>query len=459
MNVLPCIPWFVLSHRCWAASLISSRKIPFASLRGCDSLRAICRAERGATPTTMKWIILILILAAAGAGGWWWWSQSAAKDKTTTYETTEVARGPITAVVSATGTLNPTITVQVGSQVSGIIQALYADYNTMVTSNQVVAIIEQQPFKIKVQQNEAALAKARATAALAKATLDRQKQLIVGHLVSQADLDAAQAQYDQASADVVSAQASLESAKVDLAHTTIYSPVNGMVLTRSVDIGQTVAASLSAPTLFTIAKDPRQMQIDANVDEADVGQVEMGHPVNFSVDAYPDLTFQGKVTQVRNAPIIVQNVTTYDTIISVDNSDMKLKPGMTANVTILVDTHPSALRVPNKALRFKLPEDNGKKKKSEPHWTWSDLRGKSPEKKKSAVQKPPGQQVYVLRDDKPVAAAIRTGLNDGQFTEILEGLKEGDKVITSIAAPKTANTQSLTNPFAPPKPPAGSRRQ
>ena len=408
----------------------------------------------------IKWIISILLLAAAAAGGWWWWSQYSAKDKTTAYETAEVARGPITATVSATGTLNPTTTVLVGSQVSGIIQALRADYNTMVTSNQVVAIIEQQPFKIKVQQAEAALAKAKATAALAKATLDRQKQLIAGNLVSRADLDSAQAQFDQTAADVSSAEAALESAKVDLAHTTIYSPVDGMVLTRSVDVGQTVAASLSAPTLFTIAKDPRVMQIDANVDEADVGQVEMGHPVNFTVDAYPDLTFQGRVTQVRNAPIMVQNVVTYDTIISVDNADMKLKPGMTANVTVLVDTHPNALRVPNKALRFKLPDDNGKKKKSEPHWTWSDLRGKgSSEKKKSAVQKPPGQQVYVLRADKPVAVAIRTGLNDGQFTEILEGLKEGDKVITSISSPKTASTQSLTNPFAPPKAPPGSRRQ
>ena len=407
----------------------------------------------------IKWIISILLLAAAAAGGWWWWSQYSAKDKTTAYETAEVARGPITATVSATGTLNPTTTVLVGSQVSGIIQALRADYNTMVTSNQVVAIIEQQPFKIKVQQAEAALAKAKATAALAKATLDRQKQLIAGNLVSRADLDSAQAQFDQTAADVSSAEAALESAKVDLAHTTIYSPVDGMVLTRSVDVGQTVAASLSAPTLFTIAKDPRVMQIDANVDEADVGQVEMGHPVNFTVDAYPDLTFQGRVTQVRNAPIMVQNVVTYDTIISVDNADMKLKPGMTANVTVLVDTHPNALRVPNKALRFKLPDDNGKKKKSEPHWTWSDLRGKASDKKKSAVQKPPGQQVYVLRDDKPVAVAIRTGLNDGQFTEILEGLKEGEKVITAISSPKSASTQTLTNPFAPPKAPPGSRRQ
>ena len=195
----------------------------------------------------IKWIISILLLAAAAAGGWWWWSQSSAKDKTTTYETAEVAHGPITAIVSATGTLNPTTTVLVGSQVSGIIQALRADYNTMVTSNQVVAIIEQQPFKIKVQQNEAAVAKAKATAALARATLSRQKQLITGNLVSQADMDAAQAQYDQTAADVVSAEAALESAKVDLAHTTIYSPVDGMVLTRSVDVGQTVAASLSAP--------------------------------------------------------------------------------------------------------------------------------------------------------------------------------------------------------------------
>ena len=401
----------------------------------------------------MKWILSVLLLAAAGAGGWWWWSQSSAKDKTATYETVDVARGPITATVSATGTLNPTITVLVGSQVSGRIQALKADYNTVVKSNQVVAIIEQQPYLIKVQQSQAALAKTKASTALAKVTLERQKQLIAGNLVSKADLDEAQAKCEQAVADEISAQASLDSAKVDLDHTTIYSPVDGMVLTRSVDVGQTVAASLQAPTLFTVAADLRQMQIDSNVDEADIGQVAVGHPVNFSVDAYPDLTFQGRVSQVRNAPIMVQNVVTYDTIISVDNSDMRLKPGMTANVTILVDTHASALRVPNKALRFKLPDESGKKRKSsEPRWTWSDSRGGADGKKKTAVQKPAGQQIYVLRDDKPVAVTIRTGLNDGQFTEILEGLKEGDKVITSMVAPKSsASGQGVTNPFAPPK--------
>ena len=407
----------------------------------------------------MKWAISILLLAAVAAGGWWWWAQSSAKDKTATYETVEVGRGPITATVSATGTLNPTITVLVGSQVSGRIQTLKADYNTVVKSNQVVAIIEQQPYLIRVQQSQAAVAKARATTTLTKVTLDRQKQLINGNLVSRADLDEAQAKYEQAVADESSAQASLDSAKVDLDHTTIYSPVDGMVLSRAVDVGQTVAASLQAPTLFTIAADLRLMQIDSNVDEADVGQVAVGHPVNFTVDAYPDLTFQGRVAQVRNAPIMVQNVVTYDTVISVDNSELKLKPGMTANVTILVDTHQSALRVPNKALRFKLPEENGKKRKSEQRWTWSDLRG-GDGKKKSAVQKPPGQQVYVLRDDKPVAVAIRTGLNDGQFTEILEGLKEGENVITSMVAPKSAGSnQGLTNPFAPPKPPTGGRRQ
>ncbi len=266
------------------------------------------------------------LLAIIGAGTWYWWT---AGTPPVHYKTALVDRGPITAIVTATGTVNPVVSVQVGSQVSGKITQLMADFNSVVTKGQVLATIDQQPFQARVSQARAALksgrgnlAKAKNMANQRKLELDRMATLLRQQFVSQADLDLAatnfrdaQAQVEVAQAQVDQAVATLASAELDLGYTTIYSPVNGIVVSRNVDVGQTVAASFQTPTLFVIAQDLTQMQVDANVSESDIGGVAEGKPSNFRVDAYPKQFFEGTVTQVRNAPISIQNVVTYDVVI------------------------------------------------------------------------------------------------------------------------------------------------
>src|SRR5947207_3059485 len=252
-----------------------------------------------------------------------------------TFQTAAVTRGPITQAVTATGTLNPVQNVQVGSQVSGNIQKLFADFNSLVKAGQVIAQIDPVVFQANVNQAEGDLANAKAALELARLNETRIQALVAKQSSAQSDLDQATATLHQAEANVKIKEGALEKAKADLDHCTITSPIDGIVISRNVDVGQTVAASLQAPVIFTIANDLSKMQIDANVAEADVGGVAVDQEVDFTVDAFPARTFQGKVTQVRNAPITVQNVVTYDTVIGVNNPDQKLKPGMTANVYIV----------------------------------------------------------------------------------------------------------------------------
>src|SRR5438067_6155549 len=252
------------------------------------------------------------------------------------YQVATVTRGAITQAVTATGTLNPVVNVQVGSQVSGNIAKLFVDFNSQVKAGQVVAQIDPVLFQATVTQAEGDLANAQAALELAKVNATRTQELFARKTSSQADLDQAMANLHQAEANVKIKQGALDKAKADLDHCAITSPIDGVVISRSVDVGQTVAASLQAPVIFTIANDLTKMQIDANVAEADVGAVTVDQNVDFSVDAFPNRTFHGKVVQVRNAPITVQNVVTYDTVIGVSNADLKLKPGMTANVSIII---------------------------------------------------------------------------------------------------------------------------
>src|SRR5213083_2759939 len=245
------------------------------------------------------------------------------------YQTATVTRGPITQAVTATGTLNPVVNVQVGSQVSGNIAKLFADFNSQVKAGQVVAQIDPALFQATVTQAEGDLASAQAALELAKLNAKRTEELFARKTSSQADLDQAMANLHQAEANVKIKQGALDKAKADLEHCTITSPIDGVVISRSVDVGQTVAASLQAPVIFQIANDLAKMQIDSNVAEADVGVLQIDQNVDFTVDAFPMQTFHGKVVQVRNAPITVQNVVTYDTVIGVSNPDLKLKPGMT----------------------------------------------------------------------------------------------------------------------------------
>src|ERR1700736_5971848 len=272
------------------------------------------------------------------------------------YQTAAVTRGPITQLVTATGTLNPVTNVQVGSQVSGNIQKLFADFNSEVKAGQTVAQIDPMLFQAAVTQAEGDLASAQAALELAKVNAARIQKLFTEKNSSQQDLDSAVAALHQAEANVKIKQGALDKAKADLDHCTITSPIDGVVISRSVDVGQTVAASLQAPVIFQIANDLTKMQIDSNVAEADVGAVEVGQTVDFTVDAFPTQTFHGKVVQVRNAPITVQNVVTYDTVIAVENKDLKLKPGMTANVSIIVTHKDDVVQVKNAALRYR-PSD------------------------------------------------------------------------------------------------------
>ncbi len=260
------------------------------------------------------------------------------------YQTATITRGPITQAVTATGTLNPVVNVQVGSQVSGNIAKLFADFNSQVKAGQVVAQIDPALFQATVTQTEGDLANAQAALELARINAKRTQELFAKKTSSQADVDQAVATLHQAEASVKIKQGALDKAKADLEHCTITSPIDGVVISRSVDVGQTVAASLQAPIIFAIANDLTKMQIDANVAEADVGVVKIDQIVDFTVDAFSMQTFHGKVVQVRNAPITVQNVVTYDTVIGVSNPDLKLKPGMTANVSITVAHRDDALR-------------------------------------------------------------------------------------------------------------------
>src|SRR5256712_889728 len=275
---------------------------------------------------------------------------------TANYQTATITRGPITQAVTATGTLNPVVNVQVGSQVSGNIAKLFADFNSQVKAGQVVAQIDPALFQATVTQAEGDLANAQAALELARINARRTQELFAKKTSSQADVDQAVATLHQAEANVKIKQGALDKAKADLDHCTITSPIDGVVISRSVDVGQTVAASLQAPIIFMIANDLTKMQIDSNVAEADVGVVTIDQNVDFTVDAFPMRTFHGKVIQVRNAPITVQNVVTYDTVIGVSNPELKLKPGMTANVSIIVAHKDDVLQIKNAALRYRPAE-------------------------------------------------------------------------------------------------------
>lgn len=372
------------------------------------------------------------------------------KGSSVTFQTAAVTKGPITQAVTATGTLNPVQNVQVGSQVSGNIQKLFVDFNSIVKAGQVIAQIDPVVFQASVNQAEGDLANARAALELARLNEARTQALVAKQNSAQSDLDQATANLHQAEANVKIKEGALEKVKADLDHCTITSPIDGIVISRNVDVGQTVAASLQAPVIFTIANDLAKMQIDANVAEADVGGVAVDQDVEFTVDAFPNRTFQGKVVQVRNAPITVQNVVTYDTVIGVSNPEQKLKPGMTANVSIVAAHRDEALKIPNGALRFRMPDQTpSAAPKRDP-----STSGRGPGNKPGGnrAERRTERTVYVLASgsSKPAAVTIKTGISDGVTTEVLEGLKEGDRVVTGMTESASADVPA-TNPFSGPR--------
>lgn len=411
-------------------------------------------------------LIIFTILVLAGTGyGFRLWSQGA---KESPYISVEVQKGNVTQVVTATGSLSAVITVQVGSQVSGAIDKLFADFNSKVKKDQVVAQINQDKFKATVDQARANLLAAQANVTKAKAsmedaqrTLDRNKELKKRDLIAQSEFDTSQAAYDSAAAQyevnkaqVNQAEAALNQSSVDFNNTVIRSPVDGIVVSRNVDVGQTVAASLQAPILFLIANDLSKMQVDTNVSEGDVGNVWVGQDVTFAVDAYPSRRFKGTVQQVRNAAIMVQNVVTYDAVVGVDNKELLLKPGMTANVEFLVSRKEDVLKIPNAALRFRPlserqppaqvaaagqaggpgPEAGG----------GAGRRGGSPNAGQGSRNREGGVNrqgtVYTIRDQKAIPVRVRLGISDGSYSEVVAGdLKAGDQIILSMAS-QTSST-------------------
>ena len=397
-----------------------------------------------------KWFLAVAIIAAAGGGYYYLHHNRTVSLK---FNTVSVARGELTQTVTATGTLNPVVNVTVGSQVSGRISKLNVDFNSVVTSNQVIAEIDPATYQAVVAQASADLANANANLELQQVQYHRSADLFTNNLISGSDYDTALATLHEAEAMVKIKQASLSNALVNLNYCKIVSPVNGVVISRAVELGQTVASSFNTPTIFQIANDLTKMQIDANVAEADVGGVQDGQAVEFTVDAYPYRTFHGTVTQVRNSPTTVNNVVTYDTVISVTNADYKLKPGMTANVSIIVAQRTDALKISNAALRFRPPETAMiiTNAVTDPGLT-NQVAGLPPGQHSRNKVARNVRAVYLVEGDEDAEKLhqvhIKTGINDGVFTEIIEGLSENDKAATGVQSPETSGAQPENSPFS-----------
>ena len=489
----------------------------------------------------IKWAVIALVVVVVVVAGVSYFNSD--HSSTPQYQTVLVTRGDLIQSVTATGQLNPVTNVQVGCQVSGTIQTLFVDYNSVVKAGQIIAQIDPRLYQAQVGQAEADLANANANLELQQVEASRASDLFTNKLISGSDHDTAIANLHEAEAMVKIKQASLDNAKANLGYTKIYSPVDGVVISRSVDVGQTVASSFNTPTLFQIANDLTKMQIDANVSEADIGTVEENQKVNFTVDAFPSRTFTGRVVQIRNSPITVQNVITYDTVIAVSNPDLKLRPGMTANATIITAQRSGVLKIPNAALRFRPLEPStnrmfvaqllakiglggqtksaatnavptakagntnqtGVAANSEAPLTGneppqelfrraremrergeevpSEIRAKIRELfQNGSLQMPGGgpggggnagfrantgsqlvmRTVYLLvagasSGTEPALQPVRvkTGVNDGTYTEVIEGLKEGDAVITgmNLQSQNSGPATSGANPFG-----GGARR-
>jgi HlyD family secretion protein len=476
-----------------------------------------------------KWILLA-VAAGVGFGAWRWYAQRESSAGIE-YKTAPVGRGDIVQAVTANGTLTPVRNVEVGSQISGTLLDVKVDFNDRVKTGQVLAQIDPATYERALGQAEAELANSTAALELAQLNFNRNKELFASKLISRLEFDETRANLSQGEANVKMRQANVERAKVDLSRTTIYAPIDGLVIIRRIEIGQTVAASLNTPTLFVIANDLAKMRIEAAVSEADVGGVTEGQAVNFTVDAFPSRQFRGTVSQVRFAANTNQNVVTYTTIVEVDNADLKLRPGMTANASIIIAQRKGAIRIPNAALRFRPPSDAiiegatnapvAEKAKVEiatsgplaglpvPPWQASGVRRRPSEEERSAYEAtltdeqkekyrqvmaemrarfaqaggggsegsgsgeqrprrrepegPRSQTVYLL--EKPGASpgankvtlkpvTVKLGISDGTNTEVTEGLKEGDVIVTgTVSSAAVSSTPTpFGNPFGGPGP-------
>lgn len=416
------------------------------------------------------WVILASVVVVLAGGGYFATRKGKEAVK---WRQGAVQRGPMQQRISATGTLSALVQVNVGTQVSGTISSLFVDYNTQVTKGQVVAQIEPTLLQTALQDANAGLERAKTNLDDARRQLDRAKRLAREKLIPEQDLEARQVTFETAGANLLTAKSALQRARTNLSYATITAPVSGVVVSRNVDIGQTVAASFNTPTLFTIAQDLTKMKLEVSIDEADIGQVKEAQPSLFTVDSYPDTQFRGRVNQVRLEPIVQQNVVTYKVVVQVENEDLKLRPGMTANVSILTQARENVLKVPSSALRFNpmafLPASESKpEKKAEPKAEAKAPAKEEPkaESKARGESRGPGgggmgsgrmaamaglqgkglvarreDRVWILENGKPKALTVKAGITDGQFTEVSgEGLSEGLQVLVGVEDAKRAGS-------------------
>jgi HlyD family secretion protein len=418
----------------------------------------------------------MFLLIAAGVG----YYRSTQTEQTPTIVTAPITRGDVIEIVDATGTLQAVTTVQVGTQVSGTIKALHADFNSRVRRGQVIAELEPSLFDAQVEQARASLVRLEAEASRAAVQRDdaqrklrRAQELAERQLIPATELEAAEmtaheadASVRAADAQVVQARASLNQSEVNLAHTIIAAPIDGIVISRNVDVGQTVAASMQAPTLFVIARDLAAMQVNASIAESDIGQIRAGQPVSFRVDAYPDEVFTGRVSQVRLEPVVQQNVVSYVTTIDVPNPDLKLKPGMTANVTVEIARTTNVLRVPNAALRVRPSDEMVTALGRPPAEAEAERTPGMPHERGTAGLRGPDittpsrhAVVWISRGGRLEQVPVRISITDGSYTAVLAGaLSEGAEVVTGITRQSTTSstTRSPLLPFGG-RPPGGGR--
>lgn len=374
-------------------------------------------------PPRIRLFTVIVALLLAAVGLWYW---KAGNESAQEYYKTQAAdQGDVVQNISANGTLNPVVLVNVGTQVSGTVFKLLADFNDRVEAGHILAELDPALFQAQLQQAKANVANARTALKLANNKMTRNRALVEQGFISPDALETVEQQLETARAQLAVSEAQLARDRANLNYSVIRSPISGVVIARNVDIGQTVAASFQTPTLFQIAKDLRHMQIDTSVAEADIGQLHLGQPVSFTVDAFQEREFTGTVKQVRLNPTIQHNVVSYNVVVAVTNDDGVLLPGMTANVRFTVKHKKDVLRVPNAALRYKPPE--------------ADTDSVA-----TAAGQPGKRMVYRLEEGKPVPISVKTGIADNNFTEILQGeIKEGDKLIIREIADKEKSGSKL----------------
>jgi len=401
-----------------------------------------------------KALIIIFFLLVASATSVWLYN-SRKKNNTVTWKTAVVDTGSVSVNVTATGSLNAVTTVQVGAQVSGKVSMLFADFNSVVRKGQVIAMLDTILLYANMRDAAARLQRAIIQADLAGKQFTRTDTLFRQKVAAQSDHDLAYSNYKSAEADVIAAKAVLDHEKTNLRYATIKAPINGTVISRNVDVGQTVISSFNAPTLFTIANDLTRMQVLANVDEADIGQVKVGQETIFTVDAYPYETFKGTVAQIRLQPVVVQNVNNYIVVINVPNSDLKLLPGLTANITIKILEHHGVVKVPSNAIHFMPSADYMRSIK-----LGADAIDTIQSKKIANNEMPaPGAACFVWVRNRDVLSPrkVTVGLFDGTFMEIAGDVKKGEEIVIGNGASQ-ANANTANNPFMPKMPPRRAMR-